>query len=339
MNGIKATAWKAVTRGAVSRGPQLFLNFGKNLLLFTLLLLFCVQYGQSAERTISLLSSQGTTYLNVSDSLSNALSKPGELKIHQLSTDELSSKNEPNATLNRSELIVAIGTKAVRFLTEHHPEATVLAIFTTSYSYNAAIAKLPEDEHKFFGLFIDQPLERYLHLARLLLPEAKTLGATGLMGKDSITTACGFGIETADIEADSNPIRLLDSLFTNSDVFLVLPNSSSTNRNSAKWILYLASRHHKPVIAFSEKYVTGGALAAVYASPDDIVQEADTIIKSWLKTEIPKVPWKKMGEQFTVKTNTGIARYLRLTLAEDAVLEEKLATLDHEHACPAQVNQ
>lgn len=344
MNKNDFTAWKAVTRGVVSRGPGSFQNFAKLIVLGTVLQLFCIQPGQAAERTVTVLASQGTTYLRVSDSLSEDLSNFEKIKLHQLSTADVSS--EPNAIINNSELTVAIGTKAVRFLAEHHPDATVLAIFTTSYSFNTAVAGLPSNQHRFFGLFIDQPLERYLHLARLLLPEAKTLGITGLPNKsgtgnpaDVIAAECGFVFESVKLAEDSNPIRLLDSLFTHSDAFLALPNSSSMNRNSAKWILYLASRHQKPVIAFSEKYVTGGALAAVYAAPDDIAQEADSIVEDWLKSDIPAVPWQRMGRQFSVKTNTGIARYLRLTLDDDATLREKLGDTDYKNTCPAQVSE
>jgi putative ABC transport system substrate-binding protein len=340
----RITAWKAVTPCAAYRGRRSFPNFTKLIVLSTVLQLCYIQSGKTAERTIALLTSQGSPYLSVSDSLSEDLSNLEEIRLHQLSTEGAFS--EPNTIINRSELTIAIGTKALRFLAEHHPDATVLAIFTTSYSFNAAIAGLPSNRHQFFGLFIDQPLGRYLYLARLLLPEAKTLGVTEQPDKhvadkrpQVVAAECGFVFENTNILEHSNPIRLLDSVFAQSDAFLALPNTSSITRSSAKWILYLASRHQKPVIAFSEKYVTGGALAAVYAAPNDISKEAGRIVEDWLKSGVPAVPWRRMGQQFSVKTNTGIARYLGVTLDDNAKLLETLAKIDHKSTCPAQVSE
>jgi putative ABC transport system substrate-binding protein len=338
------TAWKAATPSAASRDPRSLSNLTKLTVLSTVLQFFYIQPGLTAERTIALLTSQGSPYMRVSDSLNEGLENLGGIRLQQLSTEDMSS--EPHTIINDSELTIAIGTKALRFLTEHHPDATVLAVFTTTYSFNAAAAKLPSNRRKFFGLFIDQPLERYLYLARLLLPEAKNLGITGQPNKHGegrraqvIAAECGFVFQNTNILEDSNPIRLLDSLFTQSDAFLALPNTSSTSKNTAKWILYLASRHQKPVIAFSENYVTGGALAAVYAAPDDISKEAKNIVADWLKSGVPAIPWRRMGRQFSVKTNTGIARYLGLTLDDDATLREKLANMDNKNICSAQVSE
>ena len=51
------------------------------------------------------------------------------------------------------------------------------------------------------------------------------------------------------------------------------------NIATAKWILQLSYRYRVPVIAYSMAYLNGGALAAIYSSPENVGrQTADLII-------------------------------------------------------------
>ena len=139
---------------------------------------------------------------------------------------------------------------------------------------------------------------------------------------------CGFMIQRVRIEESDNPIRLLDPFFSSADAFVPLPHPGSIDRNHAKWILYLASRHRKPVIGFSSRYVDAGALASIFASPEDIVAETVEIIAKWnLLKESPK-PWARPGDRFSIKTNPKIARFLRIQIPGETELSpDSLRTL------------
>ncbi|MFK8049331.1 MAG: hypothetical protein AB8B81_12970 [Halioglobus sp.] len=309
---------------------------GPGIIAITLTILLVTLGGarsaQAATRVVTLVTSQGNAYEEVRARISKSLEHVDELVLHSFDVGELDILDKSTPHFRDSELVVTVGTSALKYMATNHPEATVLAVFVTSYSYQAVMAEVSPRDHRFFGLFIDQPLERYLLLTRLLLPEATALSVSGLELANGVAqqentpiSHCNFQLEAVKMSADSNPIRLLDSYYTRSDAFLVFPQSSAQNRNIAKWILYLASRHRKPVIAFSEKYVDGGALASVFAAPSDIAKETHDVLAKWQSTGIPEVPWGKTGNIFTVKTNSRIARFLKLDIASESQLQMNLA--------------
>lgn len=311
----------------VSKGQRL-----SAVIFAILLVMFCgAETAQSATRTVTLITSQGQAYEDVADRISKSLADADSLVLRDFDVGELDILDKNGTDFRNSDLVVTVGTSALKYMATNHSDATVLAVFVTSFSYQAVMAEVSSEEHKFFGLFIDQPLQRYLRLTRLLLPNARALSISGLKAADANTGStkpsshCNFQLEAVKMTADSNPIRLLDSYYARSDAFLVFPKSSAQDRNSAKWILYLASRHRKPVIAFSEKYVDGGALASVFAAPSDIAKETHEVLKRWQEMGIPETAWGKTGDIFTVKTNSRIARFLKLKIASESQLTQNLA--------------
>ncbi|MFT4825845.1 MAG: putative ABC transport system substrate-binding protein [Halioglobus sp.] len=314
--------------------PQLIRSAGRCTVVFTLLMaILCgARTAQCATRTVTLVTSQGHAYEEVGNRVYNNLIGTEDLVLRTFNVGELDILNKNEAGFLDNALVVTVGTSALKYMATNHQNATVLAIFVTSYSYQAVIAELAPQRHHFFGLYIDQPLERYLRLTQLILPSAKSLSITGLKAANTVaeitespSSNCSIHLEEVEMAADSNPIRLLDSYFARSDAFLVFPQANALDRNSAKWILYLASRHRKPVIAFSEKYVDGGALAAVFAGPSDIATETSDILSVWRETGIPDTAWGKTGDVFTVKTNLRIARFLKLKIASESQLTQNLA--------------
>ena len=302
--------------------------------VFTLLVtMLCgSQAAPCADKAVTLITSQGHSYEEVSNQVYSDLTKADDFVLRSFDVGELDILDKSGTNFHDSDLVVTVGTSALKYMAKNHPDATVLAVFVTSYSYQALMAEAALQQHRFFGLYIDQPLERYLHLTRLVRPKANSLSITGLKAADTIaditeppSSNCNFELEEVEMTADSNPIRVLDSYYARSDAFLVFPQANALDRNSAKWILYLASRHRKPVIAFSEKYVVGGALASVFAAPSDIAKETREILAKWQKTGIPEVAWGKTGNIFTVKTNPRIARFLKLKIASESQLTQSLA--------------
>lgn len=315
--------------------PVLERSIGRCAAVFftVLLVLLCgARAAQCAPRAVILITSQGDAYEEVANRVYESLADTQDLSLQSFDVSEFDALSKSGTDIQDSDLVVTVGTSALKYMATNHTDATVLAVFVTSFSFQAVIAELAPQQLHFFGLYIDQPLERYLRLTQLLVPNAKFLSITGLKAADTVaditespTSDCNFHLEDVEINADSNPIRLLDRYYARSDAFLVFPQANALDRNSAKWILYLASRHRKPVIAFSEKYVDGGALASVFAAPSDIAKETHDILELWQKTGIPKTAWGKTGDVFTVKTNSKVARFLKLKIASESQLTQNLA--------------
>ena len=85
--------------------------------------------------------------------------------------------------------------------------------------------------------------------------------------------------EIVKVSATENPILIIEPVIKKSDIFIPVPDSRLINIATAKWILQLSYRYRVPVIAYSMAYLNGGALAAIYSSPENVGrQTADLII-------------------------------------------------------------
>jgi len=256
-----------------------------------------------------LLSSNDVSYRSVTEQIVN--SSPSHIEIEVF-------KAYPNKrSLNTSDLIVTLGSTAFEAALLDYPDTPILASFIPRRSYKRLIEKFKRNSNKVSALFIDQPMSRQIHLARLLLPNALIIST--LFGQSSLEEKTFF--EAAAIEyqfigsssvlaSTDNPINVINPLISDSDAFLAIPDQGAFNRASAKWSLYLSLRHKKPLIGFSETYVNAGALAAVYSTTAQVGTETGELIAEFQTNRQLSSP--SYPKYFEVKINTSTARQLDL---------------------------
>ena len=126
----------------------------------------------------------------------------------------------------------------------------------------------------FSALYLDQPLSRQLNLLRFALPGRKRVAA--LLGPESAALAprlrsavsrAGFELQMEQVAEEGDIVPALNRLLPGTDVLLALPDGLVFNRNTARPVLLTTYRHQRPVVGFSQAYVTAGALAAVFSTP------------------------------------------------------------------------
>ena len=204
------------------------------------------------------------------------------------------------------------------------PKQSVLAII---HSGNPAVRI---STAQMCRLYIDQPLERQMHLARLLLPNAKSVGValsqqTLRLLPDIRKAADAEQLETQHtlVLNNENPVQRLRDTLATTDVFLTLPDQTIFTRTTAKWILYMSLRQRIPLIGFSKKYVDAGALAAVYTTPRQAGQEAADLLATNRCAGTETYP-----RYFSVSTNPAAARALRIDLPSEQQLHKALGGSD-----------
>lgn len=275
-----------------------------------------------AEPPLVLLSDSSSSYTAMFDALK--ASYHGEL--------EATARLSGHPVTDR--LIVGVGSRACdRALREAAPKTSLLCIFLPSQTFedlsNTEKGRTMQKQKRLSALFLDQPLERQMRLARLLLP---TIGSIGtVVGPDGERQAEQFGNAAraqglepiiGRLDNDDNPVKVLTPVIERSDLFLPLPDRSVFNRAAAKWILYISLRNRKPLIGFSNKYSDAGAVVALHSDIGEIALEAAERISSYQREKQLKPP--SYPQRFSISVNRTAAHTLGLPPPDAETLAQQL---------------
>jgi ABC-type uncharacterized transport system substrate-binding protein len=182
----------------------------------------------------------------------------------------------------------------------------------------------------FSALYLDQPVSRQLNLLRHALPGRKRVAA--LIGPESapllprLRTAigrAGLELQVEQVSEESEIVPALNRLLPNNDVLLALPDGVAYNRNTARPILLTTYRYQRPLVGFSQAYVTAGALVAVYTTPAQVARQAADLLRA-LPPGRPVLGAPQYPSNFSVAVNRNVARSLGLDIPDESVLREAL---------------
>lgn len=245
---------------------------------------------------------------------------------------QVTTLDQLNALDYQRSTIVAVGSRACEdTLRQYYPGTRLICTFLPSTTFHQLKRQLiPEQSPALISaIFIDQPLQRQVRLARLVRPDAKTLGSA--LGSNSLslqswlesgTEEAGLALNLVYLTAQDNPVEKLTPVIEGSDLFLVIPDSSVFNRAISKWLLYLSLRHQVPVIGFSQSYTDAGATASVHSSATQIGQQTGEWLNR-LQAGDP-LPPPSFPTYFDISINPVAARTLGLQLTSGQALEQQL---------------
>ncbi len=313
------------TQAGASRTPSRWLpRLASRIVLALLFGLGLGARGAGAMEVAVLLSAPEARGQRFVHALDAALA-PG---VHRLEVAGLAGGEADAALLGRADVVLAVGYAAAQ-----------RALQESSRPVFAVLVGLRDlerlkQEHPQRGLgavVLDQPLERYLRLVRAVLPEAKRVGV--LLGPDSTAQLQGQRLEVApgQLQMDVQEVRqaadlvpALDHLLYAGDALLPLPDGLVSGPAAARTILLTSYRHRRPVFAHSAAYVTAGALAAVFSTPEQVAADVADLLATM------KEPAGLMGKaypprRFDVAVNRAVARALGLVVADERVLRERIA--------------
>ena len=303
--------------------------------LVGLSLMFALSIGGVAHAARSILvvkSDSSEIYAGVEASLKARLEELCQVQScgdPQLLSIE-AGRIENGEVLNvQPDLVVTVGSRAARALQANPSAAPVL--FTLLPSNDPAYAQERRLRPGDSIIFVDQPLERQLRLILQIRPVPSTVGVLlGPRGNETVdqlrheADRLGLSIVTERVDAEADLGRSIKRLLHKSDVLLTLPDPSIYNRKTIFNIL-LSSYHGKvPVIGFSSAYVTAGALASVYTSPEDVGHHAAEIAAQYLISGARGLPAPDHPHYFSIAVNPQVARSLNIDIPDAIELAKRL---------------
>ena len=284
-------------------------------LFLRLLLLLCLSVsGVRAENLVLVVSGQDAPYVEFANALRNALAG-GSWKIAaQFGIDQ------PDVLPERTDLIVAVGSPALRQALQQHPTTPILATLLPRVNYEKLLAEVGNRRHV-SAIWLDQPASRQALFIRHLLPGKSRVGM--LLSPETRNqatlfrqafAAAGLTLEPEDCDNERNLLTALNGLLPRVNLLFAIPDSTIYRRENIKSILITSYRHQRPVIAFSPAFVNAGALAALYSTPSQIArQTADLLHVSGSNLPAPAGP-----SQFAILINQNVAEAFNMNLPAEA---------------------
>ncbi len=286
------------------------------------------------------MSTASTTNLDFIESFKNALTidKKQALKVTVINLSEVDQLK----VAENSELVIALGVKALAESGKLKYTTPVLGVFTPLPTFNRLLFKTGRRLGNFSAIVLDQPYRRQIGLARIALPKAKNLGillgTTSSRYEEFLQASAergGFSAHLEEIQSEAGLIPKLEKIFDTSDALLAIPDPLVYNRETAQPILLTSYRHGVPVFGYSRSYVKAGALASVFSNAMHLAQQAAEIaVASQKKANI--LPPPQAPKYFSVIINRQVQRSLNLKIADQNVIYQELLKLESEQSTRVQ---
>lgn len=300
-----------------------FLRF--NLPLFAKLGLFCLllipSFAYSQERVLAVMSSNGKIYQKFYSHLEKNLHK--NIVITKASYSEVN-----NETLSQYNVIVSMGYKAAKTVSKHKTNGNI--VYSLIPDDEALQRKIPCKKTICYKIYINQPVNRYIKLFKILFPEGKNLvlASTNTNSKisqrvKSASKNNGIIYKEISIQKNKNISRMFINELTSNDVLLALPNPNIYNANNAKNIILSSYHANVPIIAYSKSFTKAGALLSLYSSIDDIAEKTANIVNTIIK-DGPQKQKEYYPDNFTIEINSSVARSLNINIDSENVIKRKL---------------
>lgn len=181
--------------------------------------------------------------------------------------------------------------------------------------------------------YLDQPIERYFELIRRALPRAVRVGV--LLGPQSVGMRAalvkaasdrGLLLVTGTVTRPDAMYASLRAVLAESEVLLVLPDSTVAAPSGVQNMLITAYRQRVPVVTYSPALVKAGATLGLYASPAQVGRQVASMLKAPIQSN--NWPAPRNADAFTVAVNEQVASSLGLDVPEVSALTEALQRLE-----------
>ncbi|MFW5440478.1 MAG: ABC transporter substrate-binding protein, partial [Methylophilaceae bacterium] len=278
------------------------------------------------------MSSASTTNLAFVHQFKEELivNKANTLKVKIVDMSEV----EKLTVAENSELVIALGVKALEASSKLKHTTPVLGVFTPLPTFNRLLFKSGRRLGTFSAVVLDQPYRRQIGLAKIVLPKAKTLGVllgtTSSRYEDFLREGAekqGFVVNIEKINSDQEIIPKLEKIFEFNDALLAIPDPVVYNRETAQPILLTSYRHQIPVFGYSRSYVKAGALTSVFSNAKHLAKQAAEIA---INTQQAKsvLPPPQVPKYFSIIVNRQVERSLGLQLADENDIYKALLALE-----------
>lgn len=241
-------------------------------------------------------------------------------------------------------MIVTVGSEALAMVLASKPPLPIFSVLSRKNTVQTLLktnhCSMDSPHRPITAIYLDQPLERQIHLLQSILPQQRHLRIGILVGPnmleeqrvlEKVAKQKKLSINMISIEKEENPISTLDNLLNNTDVILALPHPHIYNPANARGILLSAFHKQVPLIGYSRTYVNNGALAAVYSTTKQIAEQTAQQIQQIVAKKPLVFPPPQYPAEFAIAVNYQVARSLKIAIKSEANLKSTLDKMEKSH--------
>ena len=283
-------------------------------------LLLIPTFAFSEERVLAVMSNHGEIYQNFYSTLKDKLHK--NITITQVSFSDIN-----NEILSQHNFIVSIGFKAAKTVSKYNTKKTI--IYSLIPDNESLRTSIPCEKTTCYKSYINQPVNRYTKLFKILFPKGKklilaTTKANTRNSRQVKIASKNIGIVYKEIRIQQQNItRIFINKLNNNDVLLALPNPDIYNANNAKSIILSTYHVNVPIIAYSKSFAKAGALISLYSSIDNIADKTASIVNKIIQ-DGPQKQKEYYPDDFTIEINSAVARSLNINIDSESVIKRKI---------------
>jgi ABC-type uncharacterized transport system substrate-binding protein len=229
------------------------------------------------------------------------------------------------------DVVIPVGVRAAETALQAGGTQPVLAALIPRTAYAQLKREASARDRALSAIYLDQPLARRFALVAEALPGRKKVGV--VLGPESAPDLKALQTAARDknltllaerIGAAEELLPALRRLLMDSEVLLAVPDPMVFSRETAQSILLTSYRAQNPLIAYSQSYVSAGALAAVYSTPAQIGQQAAELVLKLAKSSPVSLPAPQYPKYFSVSVNEQVARSMGIAMPDENALRERL---------------
>lgn len=230
------------------------------------------------------------------------------------------------------DVVVSVGREGLLKALRTPGNKPILATYLFSSEFHS-ILKSARSERPISAVFADPDPILQLYLASEIFGKGATFAMlTRDMTAPAVTRAKGTDFKVNVLEAARQDLfeTLAKKAMPGTDALIMVPDDELFNGSTAYPIIETLLDDHKGVIGYNPVLVDAGAIATVYSSPLDLSKDiSDTLnlFRELKKLPAPHFPTHfhvKVNARYKLRVNPQMSRWLRLSVPDEAALEEKL---------------
>ena len=274
----------------------------------------------SQENILAVVSSSGKIYQDFLTEFEKNLNE--NIKVSKINASELNDN-----IINNHTIILSIGYKAATSLSKYKINSNI--IYSLIPENESVLEKIACND-KCYKVYINQPVERYVKLFKVIFPKNKklVLATTGESSKKfwkikSSSAGSGIVFKNIKIDKNQNVARELINELKSDDVLVALPDPYLYNVNTAKSVILTTYHANVPIIAYSKSFAKAGALISLYSSIDNVAVKAASVVDD-IYTNSFSEQKEYYPDEFMLEINYSVARSLNINIESEKNIMRKV---------------
>lgn len=274
----------------------------------------------SQENVLAVVSSNGKIYQDFLTEFEKSLNE--NVKVAKINASELNDR-----IINNHTIVLSVGYKAATSLSRYKVNENVIYSLIPD---NESVLKKITCNDKCYKVYINQPVERYVKLYKVIFPKNKrlvlvTTGASSnnLRQVKAAINDSGLVFKNIKIGKKKNVARKLIKELENDDVLVALPDPYIYNVNTAKSVILTTYHANVPIIAYSKSFAKAGALISLYSSIENIANKTAAVANA-INTNTFLKQKEYYPDDFMLEINTSVARSLNVNIDSEDIIKRKI---------------